>query len=678
MKRLCKTWLSLCLCLMLAVCGCAALAEAPAADSAAVADWTVLIYLCGTDLETNNQMATLNLREIAQTTPSEQVNVVIETGGTRKWHAAEAIDGLNIAADKLQRYQYDASGFTLVEEQPLASMASAETLSDFVRWGTQRYPAQKTMLLLWDHGGGSFGGIISDELHHDSIMSLEDVGRALKDAEANLEAIVMDACLMASLETAQMVQPYAHYLIASEELDPSEGSAFTTWLQYLYDTPSCDGSRFGRVFCDSIQQKYMELGQTDTNTLTFSTIDLTKLDAVSAAFDRMFTEVGELLDDPTYFNVFGYYTQHAQSFSMPQMIDLADLAVKTRNKALSNETAGAVLEAVENAVVYCIKGSAHSYSHGLSFYYAPQESVYRLDHFARCCRSAPYLAFLDRASMSWTAPEWVYQQVERKPDISREDYIIEMQSSIGENGVPTLTLTNAKNALAVIDVELFDYNEESDVYHLLGADVEVAGDFDSGVFSYQFPGVWPALQGAFCQMSIKDELDEYTLYRVPFIPQDELDACIERGKCYELRVGLIYDDPILPYAEDGDAAAEEATDNEALGEITGEYMLYGVWNNTTSSASFPGRDVWKLDAFDGENLILLRDNINPYTGHVYQSETQETITLNAAEPGFVETDLPSGIYGMVFVVTDVLGNSYRSDPIRIEWDGSAATYAMME
>lgn len=46
-----------------------------------------MIYLCGTDLETQGSMATTNLMEIAQTTPNDQVNVVIQTGGTRQWHA---------------------------------------------------------------------------------------------------------------------------------------------------------------------------------------------------------------------------------------------------------------------------------------------------------------------------------------------------------------------------------------------------------------------------------------------------------------------------------------------------------------------------------------------------------------------------------------------------------------
>lgn len=54
------------------------------------AEWTVMIYLCGTDLESTpgmGGMASGNLAEIAQTKPTDSVNVVIQTGGTKQWYA---------------------------------------------------------------------------------------------------------------------------------------------------------------------------------------------------------------------------------------------------------------------------------------------------------------------------------------------------------------------------------------------------------------------------------------------------------------------------------------------------------------------------------------------------------------------------------------------------------------
>ena len=45
--------------------------------------WTIMLYLCGTDLESDVGFASLNLEEIVNSNLSENVNFLIETGGTR-------------------------------------------------------------------------------------------------------------------------------------------------------------------------------------------------------------------------------------------------------------------------------------------------------------------------------------------------------------------------------------------------------------------------------------------------------------------------------------------------------------------------------------------------------------------------------------------------------------------
>lgn len=319
----------------------------------------------------------------------------------------------------LQRYSYDADGFTLVEELPLANMASAGTLTDFVSWGAAAYPAEKYLLVMWDHGGGSLNGLIQDELHNNSLMTLEQVEVSLENAGVQLEAVMLDTCLMASLEMAQTLQSSAKYMIASEETVPGQGSAYDRWLQFLYDVPTCNGERLGREICNSIQQKYAELGMASTSrTLTFSVVDLSKIDAVTEAFNRMFKEVGALLEDPDDFYAFAYAVKNTQHYALSSMVDLADMARRAKDIAITSETANAVIESVNEAVTFCIKGDQRSYSNGLSFYYNPTTYFPLLDRYARGNKNPEYLAFMDAVSMSWTAPEWVYEQTERLPDVS--------------------------------------------------------------------------------------------------------------------------------------------------------------------------------------------------------------------------------------------------------------------
>jgi hypothetical protein len=181
------------------------------------AQWTVMLYLCGTDLESLGGMATTNLSMVSRTVPDSQVNFVFQTGGTKEWKAKDE-EGLklDVSSEKLQRWSYGAEGFKLEKELENASMAKYSTLSDFIRWGAENFPAEKNILIMWDHGGGSASGLIVDELHDNAIMSLEGLERALKAGGVHFDIFMTDTCLMANLETAQAIKPYADYLLASE------------------------------------------------------------------------------------------------------------------------------------------------------------------------------------------------------------------------------------------------------------------------------------------------------------------------------------------------------------------------------------------------------------------------------------------------------------------------------
>ena len=86
-------------------------------------------------------------------------------------------------------------------------MGDPETLYDFIKFCEENYPADRKALILWNHGGGSDGGICYDE-----IFDMDDITFAeLKEAfvrlygespyEKPFELIGFDACLMATLDT---------------------------------------------------------------------------------------------------------------------------------------------------------------------------------------------------------------------------------------------------------------------------------------------------------------------------------------------------------------------------------------------------------------------------------------------------------------------------------------------
>ena len=46
---------------------------------------TILVYMCGADLESENGMASSDLKEMVNANLSDNVNLIVYTGGARKW-----------------------------------------------------------------------------------------------------------------------------------------------------------------------------------------------------------------------------------------------------------------------------------------------------------------------------------------------------------------------------------------------------------------------------------------------------------------------------------------------------------------------------------------------------------------------------------------------------------------
>lgn len=687
MRNPMRRWICVCMSVLMLMMGVSALAEgadAQPVETAAVAEpqeaqtekkdraeWTVMVYLCGTDLESRFGMATYNLKEIARTEANDGVNVVIETGGAKSWEAAQEELGLEISSEKLQRWVYDENGYTRVGELPIANMADGRTLTDFVKWAAQSYPAEKYMLVMWDHGGGSLGGLILDELHDGAIMSLEDFGGALRSSGVHMEAVVLDTCLMANLETAQTLEDSASYLIAAEEVVPGYGTAYEEWLQYLYDYPGINGKQFGRYFCDAVQTKYAEMND-DSNSLflTFSCIDLSKIDAVSAAFDAMFAELRGLLDDAETFGLFSYMTKNTDSYSGTGMIDLMDMARRARKNGLSAKAAGDVIQAVSEAVVANVKGLYHSYSQGLSFWYEPTSKASTLDHYARSCRSAQYLAFLDEVNMGWTAPAWVYEQVERQPDIGREDYVIEYELSETDDGHLQLTITNGVKALMAVDYRLLKaIDKEENQWISLGRDYKVVGDFETGVFRDCFDGMWPTVGGALCSMDMISSTSTYSLYNVALGVQQDAKHPEYGYNSFDLRVGYVYDEML-----GAQAAEQEGTDDaQGDGTIPGHYEMYGVWTGVNNNIDLPSRDSQPISRLYGQTVSTLCPTYDPLTRSTGSDVATGRVTFS--ENTTIELKpLARGTYAYEFIITDVFGQEITTLYVPFSWDGQKAHF----
>ena len=485
-----KIWVLTAMLLVTALLGAgAACAEGEEQD-----EWTVLLYLCGSDLESKYGYASENLREIAdchfphnemgsivraygdeasdEAIPG-RVNVLIETGGCGEWHTQSL--GMNISPKRLNRWSYrpgegdEPGSFTLLEDRAPASMADPETLSEFIHWGVETSPAKKYALIMWDHGGGSKNGLFIDELFGGSMMTLTGLNSALRDGGAHFEAVLFDACMMANVETAYAIKDYANWMIASEEVVAGQGTAIGDWLQQLYYDPQVDGERLGRWICDMSQIKYgEEYNGRAGELLTWSVIDLSKIEQLAYSIGELFRSVGTIYERyPKLLAMVVTALHDAEGFGNGEenMFDLFDVCYNpVFVESVSYEHRRQMLDALTDAVVYAVRGTGRSAARGLSICFPSDFDDDELNTYTLNCPQPWYLAFLDAISPTWTAPDWVYERgATRLKEISDiDDYTIIVRRLVSEDGTPGIRVIHGEDSVSEVFYRIYHVDEASD------------------------------------------------------------------------------------------------------------------------------------------------------------------------------------------------------------------------
>lgn len=122
----------------------------------------------------------------------------------------------------------------VVESLGKVNMSDPKTLADFIAWGMKKYPSERTMLVIADHGKG-WQGLVQDDSHK-GWMSVPQLKQALQTAEQEtgrkLDVIGFDACLMASVEVASEIKEHAKYMVASQALEGREGWPYHHMLDF--------------------------------------------------------------------------------------------------------------------------------------------------------------------------------------------------------------------------------------------------------------------------------------------------------------------------------------------------------------------------------------------------------------------------------------------------------------
>lgn len=374
--------------------------------------FTLLVYMNGSNLESEHALATADLKEMLEAVRGGRVsdgfNVVLMMGGTGHWHAAE-VTGCTVSADSITYMSLTGPGFRKLRTLPGASVGSPATLRDFIGFAREAFPARNYGLICWNHGAGAVTGFGYDErFADDTSLSLRELAGALEGARQDgmqpFSFIGFDACLMATLETAAALAPYAGYMVASQELEPGGGWNYREVLAAVSAYP--DYRPDMEWVCRKIADGFVGAYAHERNEqVTLSVVRLDKVAALSEAVGRFFGGVRDRLaagggTDAEVYRELMRQRLDSKSFGMPAFTfygpDMVDLLDFCRRVSAGDAAHRKAVEAcLKEAVVYQCKSLALAEVQvcGLSLYF-PAYNVQmagQLDEYMACGFDAGYL-----------------------------------------------------------------------------------------------------------------------------------------------------------------------------------------------------------------------------------------------------------------------------------------------
>lgn len=441
-----------------------------AKTDAEISDFTLLVYICGSDLEQKRGAATANIAEMLSADIPDGVNVILQTGGSSKWR------NFDIPSDRSNRYAVKNGTLELIESNPPVNMGSERAFSDFLKFGLEKYPAEQTAVIFWDHGGGSAVGVCSDALNGNDFLTLSEISSALESVglKKKLSFVGFDACLMANYETARILSPYAEKMIASEELEPSGGWDWKKTLENLSDPTEI--------------AKGYAVKNADTDYYTVSVIDLEKFGIVEDLFSRVVEKIGR--GEKNLFARAAYYAQgFGSSSGKGDAGDLYDLCGVADYLDLEYDLSDCVT---------CFNGTARADAGGLSFYF-PVGSQKYMEAYTNGIATPSYGDFLKKYFSSGNAAQIAF---ENRGEV--------------RNGKLWFSVTpESENIVCSVCYTLYRVDMESLLngkYKLWGIGYDTDIVEKGNEYAVNFVGNWAFLNGCQLNCDVVDETENHTFY----------------------------------------------------------------------------------------------------------------------------------------------------------------------
>ena len=200
--------------------------------------WTVMVYMAAGNTSDLDAVGVRDLREM-ENGVNDHARVVVQIN--RAWPDAPQRYQIRPTKSKDDQRQHWRVGESVQVGSDIngADMGDWRTLSRFLRWSVDRYPAQHYLLVLWGHAYGlGFGR------DHNDPLTLADLRTALEDFQAHrklrsgagdvpLDILGTNACAMSYVEAAYELRNSAQFMVASQISVPFEGWPYDAILRKI-------------------------------------------------------------------------------------------------------------------------------------------------------------------------------------------------------------------------------------------------------------------------------------------------------------------------------------------------------------------------------------------------------------------------------------------------------------
>ena len=640
--------------------------------------WTVFVYLCGSDLETQNGSATKDLSEMVGASGSSNISFVVQTGGAKTWRNNA------VKTRQLGRFLIQDGSISEVGSTTAASMGDPNTLANFLAWGIQNYPAEHMAVIMWDHGGGSINGVCFDERNNYDSLSLREMDAAFAAVYQKLmwdkfEFVGFDACLMSTLEAANVLASYSKYMIASQESEPANGWEYSSIIEYLAKNPATDGKALGKTICDTY---LASLDRNSKGFATLSVVDLSQVDDLIQDFYRFSQEMYASGEDQKTLAAMSRGIQKADNYGgnnwregYSNMVDLGGIV-----DACSSVTPSAsdVKASLHKAVTYQIRGTYHAAASGLSTYYPLKiQNSKELSIFQSIAVNPSYLSYVDRLAhgatynggaqyqqysndpifgegglWSWltgtaeqvqqqeqtTDEHWNYVDDHSDNAASTSQITFAVKPYVDNEGTYRFQLDqNGIDNASVVSGLVYETSADGKDLIALGETYDIMGDWSTGEFYDAFDGYWLSLpDGQSLCLKVLDKNSDYVIFTAPII--------LNGKECFlRLRQSL--------------------TDNKVSVE--------GAWSGVSTNGMID-RNIVGIKR--GDKITPLYNAFTPEQGVAENSYEGEEYTVTSKRLTVSYSGLPNAKYLYGFCIEDVFGDYFLTDTVTFEIDENGDIY----